>query len=53
MITLDGHKPFELYVFNFLVSTAPAGGLALDGARASAGTMLINVGFCISLKVNW
>ena len=38
---------FELCSFKLVVSTAPADGLALDGARASAGTMVINDGFRI------
>ena len=53
MITFDDNRPFEWYMFKFVVSTAPADGLALDGARASTGAMLIHVGSCISLEVNW
>ena len=49
MIILDGHRPFELYMLNFVVGAAPADGLAIDSARASAGTVLIYVGACISL----
>ena len=40
----------KCHVRIFVVSTASADGLVLDGARAFACTMLINVGYCIYLK---